>query len=56
MNYLILIRHAESTWNEIDAWTGLTDIGLSKKGFDESKKDLETQTEANTKLLADLNS
>lgn len=39
MSYLILVRHGESIWNKINAWTGLTDIGLSEKGFDESKKD-----------------
>jgi 2,3-bisphosphoglycerate-dependent phosphoglycerate mutase len=38
MSYLILIRHGESKWNNISAWTGLTDIGLSENGFDESRK------------------
>lgn len=39
MSYLILVRHGESTWNEVDAWTGLTDIGLSKEGFEKSRED-----------------
>lgn len=38
MAYLALVRHGESTWNAIDAWTGLTDISLSKKGFEESRE------------------
>lgn len=39
MSYLVLVRHGESTWNKVDAWTGLTDIGLSEKGSEQSKKD-----------------
>ncbi|MCL5073549.1 MAG: 2,3-diphosphoglycerate-dependent phosphoglycerate mutase [Actinobacteria bacterium] len=47
MAYLALVRHGESTWNEVDAWTGLTNIGLSEEGFKESKKA--------GKLLKDIN-
>lgn len=36
MAKLILVRHGESLWNKKGVWTGLTDIGLSKKGFDEA--------------------
>jgi 2,3-bisphosphoglycerate-dependent phosphoglycerate mutase len=32
MAYLALIRHGESTWNAVGAWTGLTDISLDEKG------------------------
>lgn len=38
MAYLVLVRHTESTWNDVDAWTGITDISLSKKGFENAKK------------------
>jgi 2,3-bisphosphoglycerate-dependent phosphoglycerate mutase len=37
MSYLILVRHGESEWNEKGLWTGLTDIGLSEKGKEESR-------------------
>lgn len=37
MANLILVRHGESEWNEKGLWTGLTDIGLSKKGKEESR-------------------
>jgi D-lactate dehydrogenase len=33
---LLLTRHAESEWNAIGKWTGLTDIHLSDKGFHEA--------------------
>jgi 2,3-bisphosphoglycerate-dependent phosphoglycerate mutase len=29
---LILVRHAESEWNKLGKWTGLSDVHLSKKG------------------------
>ncbi len=32
MGKLILIRHAESEWNAIGVWSGITDICLSEKG------------------------
>jgi 2,3-bisphosphoglycerate-dependent phosphoglycerate mutase len=34
---LMLVRHGESLWNARHVWTGLTDIGLSKKGEEEAK-------------------
>lgn len=37
MANLILVRHGESEWNKKGFWTGLTDIGLSQKGFEEAK-------------------
>jgi len=37
MANLILVRHGESEWNQKGLWTGLTDIGLSSKGKEESK-------------------
>ncbi len=36
MANLILVRHGESEWNKLGLWTGLTDIGLSPKGIQES--------------------
>ena len=38
MAYLVLVRHTESRWNDVDAWTGLTDISLSEKGREDAKK------------------
>jgi len=38
MAYLVLVRHTESTWNDIDVWTGLTDISLSQKGREKAQK------------------
>ena len=29
---LVICRHAESEWNSLGIWTGLTDVGLSDKG------------------------
>lgn len=34
---LIISRHAESEWNLLGKWTGLTDIGLTEKGFREAQ-------------------
>ncbi len=34
---LILVRHGESEWNAKGIWTGLQDIPLSQKGFEEAK-------------------
>lgn len=39
MAYLVLVRHGESTWNAVDAWTGLTDISLDEKGREVAQKD-----------------
>jgi D-lactate dehydrogenase len=33
---LLVVRHAESEWNETGQWTGITDVHLSEKGFKES--------------------
>jgi D-lactate dehydrogenase len=33
---LMIVRHAESEWNETGKWTGITDVHLSEKGFHES--------------------
>jgi D-lactate dehydrogenase len=38
MGKLLLVRHAESEWNAVGKWTGLTDIDLSDKGFKEAAK------------------
>jgi len=35
---LIFIRHAESTWNALGKWTGVTDIHLTPKGRREAVK------------------
>ncbi len=39
MAKLVLVRHGESTWNAIGAWTGLTDISLDEKGRELARKD-----------------
>lgn len=39
MAKLVLVRHGESKWNAIGAWTGLTDISLDEKGRELAKKD-----------------
>ena len=39
MAYLVLVRHTASTWNDVDAWTGLTDISLSQKGREKARED-----------------
>ncbi|MCB9819829.1 2,3-bisphosphoglycerate-dependent phosphoglycerate mutase [Candidatus Nomurabacteria bacterium] len=33
---LVVIRHGESEWNALGKWTGVTDVHLTKKGFDHS--------------------
>ncbi|MDO8638931.1 MAG: 2,3-diphosphoglycerate-dependent phosphoglycerate mutase [Candidatus Daviesbacteria bacterium] len=38
MSYLVLVRHGESTWNAVNAWTGLTDISLDEKGYEIAKQ------------------
>jgi 2,3-bisphosphoglycerate-dependent phosphoglycerate mutase len=35
---LVISRHAESEWNVLGKWTGLTDVSLTQKGHDEAKK------------------
>lgn len=37
MSKLILIRHGQSTWNELGQWTGLTDVDLTAKGEAEAQ-------------------
>ena len=39
MAKLVLVRHGESTWNAVGAWTGLTDISLDEKGRELARKD-----------------
>lgn len=34
---LVLIRHGESVWNQLDKFTGWTDVELSTKGIQEAK-------------------
>lgn len=34
---LIISRHAESEWNLLGKWTGLTDVGLTEKGLREAQ-------------------
>lgn len=57
MAYLVLVRHGQSTWNAIDAWTGLTDISLDQDGFKESRiagellKDIPFQIAFTSKLI-----
>ena len=38
MNYLILIRHGQSTWNLEKRFTGWVDVHLTEKGISEAKK------------------
>lgn len=33
---LVLVRHGESTWNELNLFTGWTDVDLSEKGHNEA--------------------
>lgn len=35
---LVISRHAESEWNVLGKWTGLTDVGLTEKGHGEAEK------------------
>jgi len=34
---LVLLRHGESTWNQLNKFTGWTDVGLTKLGIKEAK-------------------
>lgn len=34
---LVLIRHAESEWNALGKWTGVTDVHLSEAGYQQAK-------------------
>lgn len=33
---LLIVRHAESEWNETGKWSGITDVHLSQEGFHEA--------------------
>jgi 2,3-bisphosphoglycerate-dependent phosphoglycerate mutase len=35
---LVLVRHGQSTWNELDLFTGLEDVALTPLGVDEAVK------------------
>ena len=37
-NYLVLVRHGQSEWNEKNLFTGWKDPGLTQKGVEEAKK------------------
>lgn len=39
MSYLVLVRHGESKWNAIGAWTGITDISLDEEGRKKARRD-----------------
>lgn len=57
MGTLVIIRHAESEWNLLGKWTGLTDVNLTEKGkadavkIGEIIKDIATPTGAYTSAL-----
>jgi 2,3-bisphosphoglycerate-dependent phosphoglycerate mutase len=38
MKKLIMIRHGQSKWNELNLFTGWTDVDLSEKGIEEAKE------------------
>lgn len=38
MNYLVLVRHGQSEWNEKNLFTGFKDVELTQKGIDEAKQ------------------
>lgn len=50
MSYLVLVRHGESEWNAKGLWTGLTDIGLSEKGREESRQAVQALKEINFQI------
>ena len=52
MNYLILVRHGQSTWNLENRFTGWVDVDLTKEGKLEAKK--AGQLIKNEKLNIDL--
>ena len=37
-NYLVLVRHGQSEWNEKNLFTGWRDPGLTQKGIEEAHK------------------
>lgn len=38
MGKLVFVRHALSEWNSLGLWTGITDVHLSKEGFEVAEK------------------
>lgn len=50
MSYLVLVRHGQSTWNAVNAWTGLIDISLDEKGKEVAQKDGELLKKINFDL------
>ena len=42
MPYLVLVRHGQTTWNELGRLTGLTDVELTPKGREEARKAAKT--------------
>lgn len=57
MGTLVIIRHAESEWNLLGTWTGITDVNLTEKGkadavkVGEIIKDVDTPTAAYVSAL-----
>lgn len=47
---LLLVRHAESEWNALGKWTGLTDVGLTEKGKQEAAKFGEALAQLGTRV------
>ena len=50
MNYLILIRHGQSTWNLEKKFTGWVDVDLTKEGELDSKKAGDLLNKLNIKI------
>ncbi len=38
MAHLFLVRHGQSTYNELGLWTGHTDVDLTERGHDEARQ------------------
>jgi 2,3-bisphosphoglycerate-dependent phosphoglycerate mutase len=56
MGKLLLVRHGESEWNKLGIWTGITDVALSEKGFEEARKvgDILRGTKIDFAFVADM--
>ena len=50
MNYLILVRHGQSTWNLEKRFTGWVDVELTEKGKQEARKSGELIKQLNIKI------
>ena len=50
MNYLILVRHGQSTWNLEKRFTGWVDVDLTEKGILEAKKSGDLIKDQNIKI------